>query len=144
MTGRRIAFALASCAFAVLVLVACGGGDATSTGSPTAAGGNPSTTETARASFAGSGRAIVQADLSSVASPQDTIEKLEQVIQDRLGDAGVHSNISQTSDAELTIEFTGARSTDLVKQTIEAQSLGGRELPVPVTVTSIAPGSPTP
>jgi preprotein translocase subunit SecD len=74
-----------------------------------------------------SGRAVVQADLSSGASPQATIDTLEQVIQDRLGDAGVRTNISQTSDAELTVDFMGARSADFVKQVIEAQNLNFRE-----------------
>ncbi len=127
MTRLWRAVAVASCVFLALWVAACGGGDATSTGSPTPTGGNPSTTETARASFTGSGRAVVQADLSSATSPQTTIGTLEQVIQDRLGDAGVHSNISQTSDAELTIDFTGARTDAFVKQVIEAQNLNFRE-----------------
>jgi preprotein translocase subunit SecD len=122
----RIGLVLTATAF-VLAVAACGGGDATSTRSPTPAGGNPSGTETANSSFTGNGRAVVQADLSSAASPQDTIEKLEQVIQDRLGDAGVRSNISQTSDAELTIDFTGARTDAFVKQVIDAQNLNFRE-----------------
>jgi preprotein translocase subunit SecD len=122
----RIGLVLTATAF-LLAVAACGGGNATSTRSPTPAVGNPSGTETANSSSTGSGQAIVQANLSSVASPQTTIEKLEQVIQDRLGDAGVHSNISQTSDAELTIDFTGGRSTDFVKQVIEAQNLNFRE-----------------
>jgi preprotein translocase subunit SecD len=127
MTGHRIAFALAEGTFVVLAVAACGGGDATSSGSPTPLVANASGTTTATPASAGSGRAVVLADLSSVASPQDTIEKLEQVVQDRLGDAGVRSNISQTSDAELTIDFTGARSTDFVKQVIEAQNLNFRQ-----------------
>ncbi len=39
----------------------------------------------------------------------------------------MHSNISQTSDAELTIDFTGTRSADFVKQVIEAQNLNFRQ-----------------
>jgi preprotein translocase subunit SecD len=74
-----------------------------------------------------SGQALVQADLSSVASPQTTIDTLEQVIQDRLGDAGIQSNISQTGDAQLTIDFTGTRSADFVKQVVEATNLNFRQ-----------------
>jgi preprotein translocase subunit SecD len=136
MSSLRIAFALAACAFGV---AACGGGSAgTSTGSPTPRsstvlsfldipGASVSVTPTPTPAPTRSGRAVVQADLSSGASPQTTIEKLEQVIQDRLGDAGVHSNISQTSDAELAIDFTGARSTDFVKEVIEAQNPNFRQ-----------------
>ncbi len=52
---------------------------------------------------------------------------LEQIIQARLGDAGLQSNISQTGDSELTIDFTGTRSADFVKQVIEAQTLNFRQ-----------------
>lgn len=136
MTGHRIAFVLAACVF-VLAVAACGG-DATSTRSPTPRsstalsfldipGASVSVTPTPTPAPTRSGQAIVQADLSSVASLQTTIETLERVIQDRLGDAGVHSNISQTSDAELTIDFTGNRSIDFVRQVIEATSLNFRQ-----------------
>jgi preprotein translocase subunit SecD len=133
----RIGLVLTATAF-VLAVAACGGGGATSTGSPTPRtstvlsfldipGASASVTPTPTPAPTRSGRAVVQADLSSAASPQTTIETLEQVIQDRLGDTGVRSNISQTSDAELTIDFTGNRSTDFVKQVIEAQNLNFRQ-----------------
>jgi preprotein translocase subunit SecD len=138
MTRLWRAVAVATCACLALWVAACGGGNATSTGSPTPQsstrlsfldipGASVSVTPTPTPAPTRSGRAVVQADLSSGASPQTTIEKLEQVIQDRLGDAGVHSNISQTSDAELAIDFTGARSTDFVKEVIEAQNLNFRQ-----------------
>jgi Preprotein translocase subunit SecD len=138
MTGLRSIVALTACACLALWVAAACGGTATSTGSPTPRsstvlsfldipGASVSVTPTPTPAPTRSGRAVVQADLSSAVSPQTTIEKLEQVIQDRLGDAGVHSNISQTSDAELTIDFTGARSTDFVKQVTEAQNLNFRQ-----------------
>jgi preprotein translocase subunit SecD len=133
----RIGLVLTAATF-VLAIAACGGGDATSSGSPRPTdttvpssldlfGDAHSTTPTPMPGPTLNGRAVVQADLSSVASPLTTIDALEQVIQDRLGDAGLHSNISQTSDAELTIDFTGARSIDFVKQVIEAQNLNFRQ-----------------
>jgi preprotein translocase subunit SecD len=116
---RRIALVLATTAFA-LVFAACGG-DAKS-GSETRSGSlAPSQTPT------GKGTAIVQADLSSANSPQDAIETLEQVIQDRLGDVGVITEISQTSDAEITIHYSQGYSPDFVKQVIEAQNLNFRQ-----------------
>jgi preprotein translocase subunit SecD len=137
MTDLRIAVAAFAC-LALGIAAACGGGDATGTGSPTPRsstvlsfldipGASGSVTPAPTPGLTLNGRAVVRADLSSAASPQTTIEKLEQVIQDRLGDAGVHSNISQTSDAELTIDFTGNRSADFVKQVIEAQNLNFRQ-----------------
>jgi hypothetical protein len=136
MSSLRIAFALAACAFGV---AACGGGSAgTSTGSPTPRsstvlsfldipGASVSVTPTPTPAPTRSGQAIVQADLSSATSPQTTIGVLEQIIQDRLSDAGIQSNISQTGDAGLTIDFTGTRSADFVKQVIEAQNLNFRQ-----------------
>jgi hypothetical protein len=136
MSSLRIAFALAACAFGV---AACGGGSAgTSTGSPTPRsstvlsfldipGASVSVTPTPTPAPTRSGRAVVQADLSSVSSPQNTITALETVLQARLSDAGIQSNISQTGDAGLTIDFTGTRSADFVKQVIEAQNLNFRQ-----------------
>lgn len=138
MTPRiALAAALAICVLALAACVGATSDTATPTPAPQSStrlgfldissDKTPAESPTATPAPTRSGRAVVQADLSSATSPQDAIEALEQVIQDRLGDAGVRSNISQTSDAELTIDFTGARSPDFVKQVIEAQNLNFRQ-----------------
>jgi preprotein translocase subunit SecD len=70
---------------------------------------------------------VVTADLSGAQDNLAAIESLEQVVQARLGAAGMTSNISQTSDEEITIEYTGDGSQDFVRRLIEVPDLNYRE-----------------
>jgi hypothetical protein len=124
MTHRfRYLFTIAACLIAAALLGACGGDDSETLEESSTITQSPGATDALKSK----GTAVVVADLSSGAPQQETIEQLEQVVQARLGAGDVYSEISQTSDAEITIHYDGHRSEDFIRQLLTATNLNFRE-----------------